>query len=265
MAYTPTAAQLRDYERDGYLVARDLVDAASLEIIRDRVGASLDADDSDAPWRRDGSRADGAEIDGRERFRKVGQYARRDPGLWRAFLTHENVLDVNRHFLGNDIRLWFDSVFTKPARVGEETPWHQDIGLWTFHPAQRARRPLYREALSIWLAIDPATVDNGCLQFLPGSHRGDVVDHVRYDDAIHAEAPRELVADIDPVHVELAPGDAVVWHAHAWHYSPPNETAHNRWGIACVTLREDAAREAELTQLPRLVVGGAAVPFSADV
>jgi ectoine hydroxylase-related dioxygenase (phytanoyl-CoA dioxygenase family) len=65
--------------------------------------------------------------------------------------------------------------------------------------------------------------------------------------------------------VELAPGDAVVWHAYAWHYSPPNDTGRNRWAISCVTLREDAAREAELTQLPRLVVGGQARPFGEGV
>ena len=265
MAYMPTSEQMRGYERDGYFIARGFVDAPSLDLIREGIGAGLHEDDSDAPWRRDGARADGAAIQGRERFRKIGQYARRDRGLWGAFLTHENVTAVNRHFLGDDIRLWFDSVFTKPARIGEATPWHQDIGLWTFHPAAKDRAPVYREALSIWLAVDPATKENGCLQFVPGSHLGEVVPHVRYDDAIHAELPRELVADIDPVHVELAPGDAVVWHAYAWHYSPPNDTGRNRWAISCVTLREDAAREAELTQLPRLVVGGQARPFGEGV
>jgi len=265
MAYRPTTKQLRDYERDGYFIARGLIEPASLVLIREGIGAGLDVDDSDAPWRRDGARADGAVIEGRERFRKVGQYARRDPRLWGSFLTHENVIDLNRHFLGDGIRLWFDSVFTKPARIGEATPWHQDIGLWTFHPSAKARAPMYRDALSIWLAIDPATTENVCLQFLPGSHLGEVIPHVQYDGAIHSQLPCELVADIDPVHVELAPGDAVVWHAHAWHYSPPNDSERNRWGIACVTLREDAAQEAELTQLPRLVVGGEAQPFGGDV
>ncbi|MBT3267447.1 phytanoyl-CoA dioxygenase family protein [Candidatus Poribacteria bacterium] len=264
MPYALGPEQLRQYDDDGYCVARGFIDAESLAVIRARIGAALDEDDADAPWRRDASRKDGAAIQGQGRFRKIGQYARRDAGLWDAFLTHDSVIDVNRHFLGGDIRLWFDSVFTKPGKVGEETPWHQDIGLWTFHPSQKGRTALYRDAVSIWLAVDAATRENGCLQFVPGSHLGPVVDHVQYDDAIHSELPRELLEGVDPTHVELVPGDAVIWHAHAWHYSPPNMSDANRWGIACVTLREDAAREAELTQLPRLVVDTVPRPFGSQ-
>ena len=264
MAYTLTAEQLHAYEKDGHFIARRLVDATSLDAIREGIGRGLDEDDSEAPWRRDGDRADGAVLEGRERFRKIGQYARRNADLWRAFLTHDNVIDVHRRLLGDDIRLWYDSVFTKPAGTGEQTPWHQDIGLWTFHPSAKARKPLFRDALSIWIAVDPATRANGCLQFAPGSHHGDVVEHIKYDAAIHPELPRELVADVDPVHVELEPGDAVVWHAHAWHHSPPNTSDENRWGIACVTLREEAAQQAELAGYPALVVGGVAQPFGAS-
>jgi phytanoyl-CoA hydroxylase len=230
----------------------------ALRIIRASIATALQRDDADESWRRDKARKDGADIDGAARYRKIGQYARNDPALWDAFLTHESVMAVNRHFLGDDIRLWYDSVFTKPAKVGEETPWHQDIGLWTRHPSQKKNLPTYKDALSVWVAIDVSTKHNGCMQFVPGSHLGEVVEHVQYDDAIHCELPRELVADVDATHVELHPGDAVIWHAHAWHYSPPNESDENRWGISCVTLRDDAAQAAELTGLPRLVVGGRA-------
>jgi len=255
------ASQLERYERDGYCIARDFVDRTALGTIRASIGVALGTDDADEPWRRDADRKDGAEVDGVGRYRKVGQYARRDPALWDAFLTHENVIAANRHFLGDDVRLWWDSVFTKPAKVGEETPWHQDIGLWTFHPPQKRNIVRYGDALSIWLAVDASTKANGCLQFVPGSHRGEVVEHIQYDDAIHCELPRELVANIDPVHVELQPGDAVIWHAHAWHYSPPNHSDENRWGIACVTLPEEAARAADLTGFPPLIVAGEAQPF----
>jgi ectoine hydroxylase-related dioxygenase (phytanoyl-CoA dioxygenase family) len=251
-------AQLRQYEQDGFCVAPGFVDQRSLLAIRASIGAALQQDDAEEPWRRDAARKDGADINGIQRYRKVGQYARHDPALWEAFLTHENVVAVNRQFLGDDVRLWFDSVFTKPAKVGEETPWHQDIGLWTQHAGQKKNMRTYQDALSIWLAVDPSTKVNGCLQFAPGSHRGEVVEHVQYEDAIHCELPRDLVADIEAVHVELQPGDAVIWHAHAWHYSPPNESNENRWGIACVTLGEDAARQAGLTGSPRLIVGGKA-------
>ena len=71
------------------------------------------------------------------------------------------MISINRAFLGDDICQWFDSLFTKPARVGESTPWHQDIGLWVKNKALHERKAFVREALSIWMALTPSTVENG--------------------------------------------------------------------------------------------------------
>ena len=57
-------------------------------------------------------------------------------------------------------------------------------------------------------------------------------------------------------------GDAIVWHAHLWHYSPPNYSNQDRWGIACVTLREADAQKAEFTRLPWILKSGERVAFS---
>ena len=52
----------------------------------------------------------------------------------------------------------------KPARIGGATPWHQDEAYWDPRYAHRA--------VSIWLALQPATLENGCMRFIAGSHRG---------------------------------------------------------------------------------------------
>ncbi|MFT5376907.1 MAG: ectoine hydroxylase-related dioxygenase (phytanoyl-CoA dioxygenase family), partial [Candidatus Latescibacterota bacterium] len=84
----------------------------------------------------------------------------------------------------------------------------------------------------------PATRENGCLQFIPGSHKGEIVPHVVYEDSLHAELPREqvqeMIAEHGVVHIEAEPGDVVCWHSTLWHYSPPNPSPNSRIAIAGV-------------------------------
>ena len=88
------------------------------------------------------------------------------------------------------------------------------------------------------MALDPAKRENGCLQFIPGSHKTEIVEHLLYADSIHGELPRERVAALKAErgveHIELTPGDVVCWHSSLWHYSPVNESPQSRIGIAGV-------------------------------
>ena len=110
----------------------------------------------------------------------------------------------------------------------------EDNGLW---------RDGNTDCFSIWMALEAATQANGCMQFVPGSHRPElreegIVEHVVYDDSIHCELPAERAAELIErngiVHIELEPGDCVCWHDSLWHYSPPNLSDKGRIGIAAV-------------------------------
>ncbi len=81
---------------------------------------------------------------------------------WLGFATRSEILDMVEQLIGEDIILWGTTIFGKPAKGGLETPWHQD---GDYYPI----RPL--ETLSIWMAIDDATPENGCMGFIPGSHK----------------------------------------------------------------------------------------------
>src|SRR3982751_1806174 len=90
-------------------------------------------------------------------------------GAWRIAASFHDLL-WNPAFtvpaaqlLGGAVRFWHDQLFSKPARDGGVVAWHQDYSYWT------RTQPLAH--LTCWIGLDDATRDNGCLQYIPGSHR----------------------------------------------------------------------------------------------
>ncbi|MEM7624532.1 MAG: phytanoyl-CoA dioxygenase family protein [Planctomycetota bacterium] len=223
-------AQIKDW---GYYIVRGLLDRdLAMEargVIKDHIqrpeseAAGEQADPMD-PMEDDTAAARAA------RFRKLNKLGVESPVLWFNVFMNPDLLGHVRHFLGDDLLVKFSSCFLKPARTGSATPWHQDNGLW---------RDGEVDPFNFWMALDPATRENGCLQFIPGSHHEPITPHVLYPNSVHGELPREKVEQIKQKyggvhHIELAPGDAVCWHSNLYHYSPPNPSRNSRIGIAGV-------------------------------
>lgn len=105
----------------------------------------------------------------------------------------------------------------KPARYGEETPWHQDEAYWN--------PEVIPHSLSVWLPLDPATVNSGCMQFIPASHKTDVRwhRHIDNDPTVHGL----ITDDVDPSQAVACPipaGGATFHHCRTLHYAGPNLT-----------------------------------------
>ena len=82
-----------------------------------------------------------------------------------AFLNYARdgeILDMAEQLIGPDIALWNMSFFAKPAHNGKQTPYHQDGEYWPIRPLATC---------TVWIAVDDATLENGCLRFIPGSHK----------------------------------------------------------------------------------------------
>jgi ectoine hydroxylase-related dioxygenase (phytanoyl-CoA dioxygenase family) len=107
----------------------------------------------------------------------------------------------------------------KPAGAGRDVPWHQDEVYWEF-PTKRCH------SLSVWMPLDEVTAESGCMQFLPGSHRLDVL---RY-----RQPPGEPLVLDEPVDVSgavacpLAPGGATFHHCRTLHYTAANTSDRPR-------------------------------------
>ena len=97
-----------------------------------------------------------------ESIRKLGGLVRTDP-VMHAHATNPKILDVLEDLIGPDIKLFGDQLFMKSSAHGSRKNYHQDSNSW---------RPYVPYSLvSCWAALDDATVENGCLWFIPGSHK----------------------------------------------------------------------------------------------
>lgn len=132
-------------------------------------------------------------------------------------------------------------LWAKPPQLGSEKPWHQDLAF-----APPGFDTATHSVVTVWVAVDPATEDNGCLQFVPGSHRHGLLPHhgdlERGPDqpplagAVEPHAdPDRLFPGVPAVSVPLAPGSAVAFDGRVLHRSAPNTTtAQPRTAISYV-------------------------------
>ncbi|MFF0573604.1 phytanoyl-CoA dioxygenase family protein [Streptosporangium saharense] len=150
-----------------------------------------------------------------------------DPELFR-WLFDEDVLDLVTQIIGPDIAVFSSHFFCKPPRDGKSVPWHQDAYYWreTINPST--------EAITIWLAIDPSTRENGCMRVVPGSH---LTREARYRDVTRTgsvfdeELDAAQVDESRAVPVELLPGQASIHAAGLVHGSEANLSSSRRCGF----------------------------------
>jgi ectoine hydroxylase-related dioxygenase (phytanoyl-CoA dioxygenase family) len=218
----PTIALTRDqidfYHREGYLALEAITtqeEVAWLRTIYDRLFA-------ERAGRAAGDQFDLAGADADDDEAALPQIL--GPSKYAPELLHglfrANAFAIAKQLLGPEAQPQGEHAILKPARHGAATPWHQDEAYW--NPA------LQYNALSIWIPLQPAVRANGCMQFVPGSHKHEVLPHhsINNDPRIHG---LEVAAKIDnAVACPLPPGGATVHTNRTLHYAGPNQTDEPR-------------------------------------
>lgn len=155
-------------------------------------------------------------------FHALGAW-RMTPGfhdvLWNpAFLMAASQL------LGNSaVRFWHDQLFYKPAHHGGVVAWHQDYSYWT--------RTVPMQHLTCWTGLDDSTRENGCLYYVPKSHRWGLLDKPELAgdmEGIMNYLTEEQKAAFNPVSIELQKGHAAFHHPLLVHGSYKNESNRPR-------------------------------------
>jgi hypothetical protein len=215
-----TDEQVRFYHENGFLAIDNLTTPEEVE----RLVAVYDDLFARKVGREKGDQFDlaGADEEGKEeslpQILGPGNYA---PILQQGLLF-ANARAAAIQLLGSDAAFGGDHAIFKPARHGVATPWHQDEAYWD--PGLRYR------SLSVWVPLQEATVENGCMQFIPGSHKMEVQPHhsIGHDPRVHGLEIDEPV-DLDRVAVCPLPAGGATFHdSRTLHYTGANQTDEPR-------------------------------------
>ncbi|HEY1707175.1 MAG TPA: phytanoyl-CoA dioxygenase family protein [Rhizomicrobium sp.] len=142
------------------------------------------------------------------------------------FTRHTDVLDIVEQIIGPDIIMWGSQVFSKPPGDGMAIPWHQDGQYWPMRPL---------ETVTVWVAVDPATVENGCLRVVPGTHTGGLMPHTTTNEqglALNQGVVQGAFDEDEAVDIVLEAGQISLHHAMLVHGSNANTSPKRRCGYA---------------------------------
>jgi len=200
------AAELREaYERDGSVVVRGVVDAGFVAT----VAAHVDWLAARSPDRRG---------------EDLGHDLMTDDPFWVDVVGDDRIVDLAEVFVGPDIAVFASHYIAKPPHSGRPVLWHQDAGYWPLEPM---------EVVTLWLAVDASTTQNGCLRVVPGSHRGGVHALRRRDDvdSVFGNESALAVDERTAADLVLEPGDVEIHHPNLLHSSGANTSPTRRCGL----------------------------------
>jgi ectoine hydroxylase-related dioxygenase (phytanoyl-CoA dioxygenase family) len=229
-SYELTSEQISFYETNGYLAGLRLLTDAQVDALRAEV-----------------SELAGPGYERDQRFYEYHSNESSDPnqtlfhalGAWRVapalhdLLWNPKFLIPAAQLLGGPARFWHDQIFYKPARHGGVVAWHQDYSYWT------RTKPIAH--LSCWIGLDDSTQANGCVHYVPGSQRWNLLPITGLADdmnAIQSVLTPEQTQSFKPVPIELKNGEASFHHPLMVHGSFANRSDRPRRAVVINVFRD---------------------------
>jgi len=210
--------QISQFDRDGFILCRGLFDAAEIELLR-RSAKEDKALDDHSFGRADG---EGGTV-------RLSLWNHPGQGVYGAFARCERLVGDVELLLRDEAYHYHSKMIMKDARVGGAWAWHQDYGYWYGNGV------LTPNLVSAFIAVDPATKANGCLQVIRGSHHCGRIHHQLTGEQAGADPERvtEILKRNELVYVEMQPGDVLFFHSNLLHRSDQNRSEHPRWSMIC--------------------------------
>ena len=230
--------QVQDFHRDGYVILRGYYSAEEI----DRLQKKAFSDDAlyKNAWDKKDATGTGS---------KVSLWQELGDDFYSMFSRGRRLVDSVEKILGEPVVHTSTKIMMKEPFVGGAWEWHQDYGYWAndnYH--------LYPRLVSCMIAINEATVENGCLEVLKGSHHIGRINHNKTGDQKGAdmEFVNEALKRHELVKVELEPGDTLFFHCNLLHKSNQNRSPNPRWVMIPAYCAESATpfKENELKVYP---------------
>jgi ectoine hydroxylase-related dioxygenase (phytanoyl-CoA dioxygenase family) len=198
------------YAKEGYFFPYDVIsETEAAELLADLEAAEAEV------------------ADDRARLSMLRSYPSQLLPSFARLIRHPRLIEGVSQLIGPDLLVWSCGFFIKEPSARSYVSWHQDLNYWGLDGDQE---------VTAWIALTPATIENGCMRFVAGSHeRKDVphVDSFAQDNLL--TRGQEIAVEVDEasaVNVVLRAGQASFHHGHMFHASGPNETNSRRVGVA---------------------------------
>lgn len=214
----PSDDAVTQYDRDGFVMHKGLFDSEEIGLLRRAAKEDKQLDDHSF-GREDG---EGGTV-------RLSLWNHPGQGIYGAFARSQRIVSIAERLLRDEPYHYHSKMIMKDARVGGAWTWHQDYGYWYSNGV------LTPNLVSAFIAVDPATRENGCLQVIRGSHHCGRIHHQLTGEQAGADLERvsEILKRMDHVHVEMDPGDVLFFHSNLLHRSDRNESENPRWSMIC--------------------------------
>jgi ectoine hydroxylase-related dioxygenase (phytanoyl-CoA dioxygenase family) len=212
-----TPDQVQQYHRDGFLTVRSVLSYGEVALIKRAADEDRAADQQAAAT---------GDNDGAKR---LSTWFDPSDTIYGAVARSESVVEAAEKLLGDEAYHFQSQMALKEAQAGAASSWHQDYAAW-YHDGV-----LFPDLVVAFMAIDPATRQNGCLQIIEGSQRLGRIDHDMSAKQPCADPHRvaDILKRLPLVHVTMEPGDVVYFHANTLHRSDKNTSDDPRWSMLC--------------------------------
>jgi ectoine hydroxylase-related dioxygenase (phytanoyl-CoA dioxygenase family) len=226
--YPVSQAQIDAYRRDGFIQLNNVITGPALTELRNAVANAVDREQE-------------ADIIGRAKAKKnpnasKGVYEQifiQRVNLWSRYpevknwVTSRRFGNIAARLSGRPARVWHDqALFKEPHTGNNKTPWHQDAPYW---PHQNRW-----DQITIWIALKDATIQNGCMSFVAGTHALGPVPAIDLSNPqdIFQYAPH--IKPVKPVTCELKAGSVTFHNGLTFHYAGPNKSEDMREAFAVI-------------------------------
>lgn len=232
MANTPnlqlkalTAEQVNQFWTDGYLKLGKVLDDDLIETLRAEYDQAFNLARAGVGSFRNLSIDDTDDLEtkntAKTQMLQIMQMCERSLA-YRHLLFHDGLLDRVEDLIGPNIQLFHDQALFKPPHHGGPVLWHQDNAYWMCSPPN---------LISCWITLDDVNIDNGAMQFIPGSHFR-AVDHDQSEDTNALLDLGDSIDDSQAVGIDLPAGGVTIHHCQTLHYTAPNTTDRQRRAFA---------------------------------